>query len=247
MLIFMVTIAIITARDPEAGPAGERFPLVERLKSLRGILGFLILFIIVLGGIFGGLISPSEGGAVGAFGSFIILILRRRASLHNIITALRDTIKTTAMIFMIMIGATIFGYFLTVSTMPKALANAMVSMNVPGIFVLIIIIVIFIILGCFVDSLPLTIILVPIFWPVLLGMGWNGIWFGVMMVLCMQIGLITPPVGMCCYVMAGVAKDVPLQRIFRGAMPFLAALIVTLILVIIFPQLATFLPGLMKG
>ncbi|MDR2295641.1 MAG: TRAP transporter large permease [Clostridiales Family XIII bacterium] len=247
MLIFMATIAIITARDPEAGPAGERFSIGERIRSLKGILGFLILFIIVLGGIFGGLISPSEGGAIGAFGSFIILIMRKRASLRNIIAALKDTIKTTAMIFIIMIGATIFGYFLTVSTMPRALANAMVAMHVPSMFVLIIVLLIFVILGCFVDSLPLTIILVPIFWPVLTEMGWNGIWFGVLMVLCMQIGLITPPVGMCCYVMAGVAKDVPLQKIFRGALPFLAALVVTLVLVVVFPQLAIYLPSVLKG
>ncbi|MDR1246415.1 MAG: TRAP transporter large permease [Clostridiales Family XIII bacterium] len=246
-IMFIITIAIITAIDPAAGPAGERFPLSERIKSLKGILGFLVLFIIVLGGIFGGLISPSEGGAIGAFGSFIILILRRRGTMKNIITAISDTIKTTAMIFMIMIGATIFGYFLSISGMPRALAQSMVSMNVPSMLVLAIIIIIFIILGCFVDSLPLTIILVPIFWPVLVEMGWDGVWFGVLMVLCMQIGLVTPPVGMCCYVMAGVAKDVPLQKIFRGAMPFLAALIVTLLLVVIFPQLATMLPYALKG
>jgi tripartite ATP-independent transporter DctM subunit len=245
MLIFMVTIAIVTARDPEAGPRGEKCPMRERLKSLKGMIGFLILLIVVLGGIFGGLISPSDGGGIGAFGSFIILIVRRKASIKNIAAGLRDTIKTSAMIFMIMIGAYIFGYFLTVSRMPSALAS--VALNMPAFAVMAVILIIFIILGCFIDSLPLTIILVPIFLPIMHQMGWNGIWFGVLMVLCMQIGLITPPVGMCCYVMAGVAKDVPLQKIFKGAMPFLAALVVTLILVVIFPSIATILPEALRS
>jgi tripartite ATP-independent transporter DctM subunit len=217
------------------------------VKALKGIIGFLILFVIVLGGIFGGLISPSEGGGIGAMGSFVILILRKRATLANIGAALRDTIKTTAMIFMIMIGAYVFGYFLTQSRMPSRLASITSELDVSSTLILVVIMIIFIILGCFVDSLPLTIILVPIFWPIVTQMGWNGIWFGVLMVLCMQIGLVTPPVGMTCYVMAGVAKDVPLQQIFKGAFPFLIALVVALVLVIAFPSLATFLPTVLKA
>jgi TRAP-type C4-dicarboxylate transport system permease large subunit len=147
---------------------------------------------------------------------------------------------------LIMIGAYVFGNFLTVSRMPATLADTALSMNVPGLAILGVILVIFVILGCFIDSLPLTVILVPIFLPVVTQMGWDLVWFGVLMVLCMQIGLITPPVGMCCYVMAGVAKDVPLQKIFKGALPFLVALVIALILVISVPSIATFLPGILK-
>ncbi|MDR1570999.1 MAG: TRAP transporter large permease [Clostridiales Family XIII bacterium] len=246
-LLFIATVAVITARDPAAGPAGERFGLVERLRSLKGVIAFLILFVLVLGGIFGGLITPSEGGAVGAFGSLVFLAIRRKASLSNLFMALSDSIKTTAMIFTIMIGAYIFGNFLTVSRMPMKMAEAAVSMNLSPLAVLAMMLAVFIVLGCFVDALPLTIILVPIFLPIVQALEMNAIWFGVLMVLCMQIGLITPPVGMCCYVMAGVAKDVPLQSIFRGVLPFMLALVVALCTVIAFPAFATLLPGIFYG
>jgi tripartite ATP-independent transporter DctM subunit len=247
MLAVMITLMIITRRDPEAGPAGEKFSFVERVKSLKGVIGFAILFIIVLGGIFGGLISPSEGGGIGAMGAFVIMLVRRKGSWSNIVSSLRETIKSTAMIFMIMIGAYVFGYFLNGTGIPKALAVLAATLNVPGVVILIAVLFIFIVLGCFVDSLPLTVILVPIFWPVLTQMGWNPLWFGVLMILCMQIGLITPPVGMCCYVMAGVAKDVTLQKIFKGTMPFLIALVIVLVVVIVFPQLATALPTWLRA
>jgi tripartite ATP-independent transporter DctM subunit len=243
-VLFIGAVALITARDPKAGPAGEHFNLKERIVALKGIIAFLILFILVLGGIFGGFITPSEGGAIGAFGSLVFLIIRRKANFRNIVLALSDSIKTTAMIFTIMIGAYIFGVFLTVSRMPTRLAGWAVEMNVPPFAVLLMLLLIFIVLGCFIDALPLTIILVPIFLPLIREMGLNGIWFGVLMVFCMQIGLVTPPVGMCCYVMAGVAKDVPLQAIFKGALPFLLTLVVGMVLVMIFPGLATFLPGI---
>jgi tripartite ATP-independent transporter DctM subunit len=243
MVLFWITIGIVTWRDPKAGPAGDRFPLIERLKALKGVIGFAILFVIVLGGIFGGVISPSEGGGVGAIGAFVIMVIRRRATLKNIITALRDTIMTSAMIFMIMIGAYIFGYFLTQTRMPRILAEWTSSLDVSPFVVLIMVLIVYIILGCFVDSLPLVIILTPIFMPIVMNMEWSLLWFGVLMILCMQIGLITPPVGMCCYVMAGVAKDVPLKDIFKGAFPFLIALIVMLALVMVFPDLATWLPS----
>ena len=246
MIIFWITIGIITNRDPEAGPAGERFSLKERFKSLSGVIGFVVLLLIVLGGIFGGVISPSEGGGIGSLGAFVILLLRRRGTMKNIISALRDTIKTTAMIFIIMIGAYIFGYFLTQTRMPANLASVASGLAVSPYLILAVVLLVYVVLGCFVDSLPLVIILTPIFWPLVTQFGWNGIWFGVLMILCMQIGLITPPVGMCVYVMAGVAKDVPLQQIFKGAFPFLIALIAALVVVVVFPQIATWLPGVIR-
>jgi tripartite ATP-independent transporter DctM subunit len=245
--VFIVTIIIITRRDPDAMPAGEKFPFIEMLRSLKGGIGFLILFVICLGGIFGGVISPSEGGSIGSLGAFVILIIRRRATFKNIVSALRDTIRTTTMIFTIMIGATIFGNFLTATHMPAELAESVLGSNMPSGIVMAIIIVVFIVLGCFIDALPLTMILVPIFLPIMNQIGWNGIWFGVVMVICMMIGLITPPVGMNCYVMSGVAKDVKLQDIFKGAFPFLIGEVITMLIIIAIPQIALFLPGLLYG
>jgi tripartite ATP-independent transporter DctM subunit len=245
--VFIVIIILITRRDPGAMPAGEKFSLREMFHSLKGGIGFLLLFVICLGGIFGGVISPSEGGSIGSLGAFVILIARHKASFKNIAAALRDTVRTTTMIFTIMIGATIFGNFLTASHMPAELAENVLRNNMPGGLIMAIIIIVFIVLGCFIDALPLTMILVPIFMPIVNQIGWNGIWFGVIVVICMMIGLITPPVGMNCYVMSGVAKDVKLQDIFKGAFPFLIGEVITMLIIITIPQIALFLPDILYG
>ncbi|MBQ9980440.1 MAG: TRAP transporter large permease [Oscillospiraceae bacterium] len=246
-ILYIIVIVVICKMDAEAGPRGPKFPLKQKVKSLKGVLPILILFIIVLGGIFTGWFTANEGGAIGAFGAFVFMIIRRKATMQNIIRALRDTLNTTAMIFLIMIGAYVFGAFLTVSNCPSTLANWAAGLNVSPYIILIFILLIYGLLGCFVDSLPLIVLLVPIFLPIIKALGFDPIWFGVLMVMIMQLGLITPPVGMCCYVMAGVAKDVPLGKIFRGTAPFIVGLVLAVALVIIIPQLALWLPGLMWG
>ena len=242
IVLSCVTIAIIAKRDPDAAPRGEKFTMREKLASLKGLIGFAILFVIVLGGIFGGIISPTEGGAIGAFGSYVIMIFRKKAQFAAVWKALLDSMKTTAMIFMIMIGSTIFGTFLSMSGLPFAMAKSLTSWDVSPYVVLWIIIAVFLVLGCFVDSLPLIIILTPIFLPLANGMGWDLHWFGVIMVMCMLIGLITPPVGMSVYVMAGVSKT-PLATVFRGAFPFLIMLVIALILMVYIEPISTLLPN----
>ena len=242
IVLSCVTIAIIAKRDPDAAPRGEKFSMREKLISLKGLIGFAILFVIVLGGIFGGIISPTEGGAIGAFGSYVIMIFRKKAQFAAVWKALLDSMKTTAMIFMIMIGSTIFGTFLSMSGLPFAMAKSLTSWDVSPYVVLWIIIAVFLILGCFVDSLPLIIILTPIFLPLANGMGWDLHWFGVIMVMCMLIGLITPPVGMSVYVMAGVSKT-PLATVFKGAFPFLIMLVIALILMVYIEPISTLLPN----
>ncbi len=246
-ICFIVAVAIVTKRNPDAGPAGEKFTLKEKVVSLKGCLPFVILFILVLGGIFAGFFTASEGGAIGAFGSFVFMIIRRKATWKNITSALANTVRTTAMIFMIMIGAYLFGYFLNMSKMPATLADWAVNSGASPYLVLALILIIFGVLGCFVDALPLVVILIPIFLPIMTSLGIDKVWFGVLVVLITMVGLITPPVGMCCYVMAGVAKDVPLGTIFRGIAPFLIALIAALIVMIVFPILSTFLPTVFYG
>lgn len=245
-VIYAVTVVIICMVDKDAGPKGEKVSMEEKLKSLPGVLPILILFVIVLGGIFAGLFTPSEGGAIGAFGAFVFMIIRKKATFKNIVAALYDTIKTTAMIFLIMIGAYIFGYFLTASNMPTALATWVAGLDVSPYLILAGVLLVYAVLGMFVDSLPLIVLLVPIFLPIVSdGLGFDKIWFGVLMVMIMQLGLITPPVGMCCYVMAGVAKKTPLQRIFKGTAPFIVALVVAVVIVIAVQPLSTWLPSLM--
>lgn len=240
-----VTVMIMARRDPEAMPAGEKFTLLERLRSLKGILGFAALFILVLGGIFSGFFSPSEGGAIGAFGSFIIMAIRRKASFANVWRSLKDSIKTTVMIFLIMIGANIFGTFLAMTQMPAVLAESLSTMGTSPYVVLWIVVAVYLVLGMCIDTLPLITILTPIFWPLVMAMGWNPLWFGVIMVMCMLIGLISPPDGIPCYIMSGIAK-VPLMSVFKASLPFLIMLAGATILFVYVEPLSTWLPSILK-
>lgn len=217
------------------------------MQSLKGVIPILILFVIVLGGIFSGIFSANEGAAVGAFIALLFLIGKRKASWENIRKSLADTLRTSCMIFMIMVGTYIFGYFLTISRIPTTLANGIAASNLPNLVVILLILAIYAVLGCFIDSLPLIVLLTPIFLPIVQQMGMNTVWFGVLMVMIMQLGLITPPVGMCVYVMGGIAKDVPIMKIFKGVVPFVIALIVTVLLVALIKPLSLGLPTLLYG
>lgn len=245
-ICYIGVILFLTARDPEAGPRGPQFTVKQKLASLKGVVPILLLFLLVFGGIFLGWFTPNEGGAIGAFGSFLIMILRKKMTIKALMQALGDVIESTAMVMLIMIGAFIFGYFLTVSRLPIELANIALELNVSRYVILAVILLIYAVLGCFVDSLPLIVLLVPIFLPIIEALNFDAIWFGVLMVMIMQMGLITPPVGMCCYVMAGIAKDIPLGTVFRGTAPFIVGLAVAIIIVIAFPALATWLPNMMS-
>jgi len=241
IVLASITVSIVAKRSPDVAPRGGVFSLKERMDSLKGLLGFGILFILVLGGIFSGFINPSEGGAIGAFGAFVIMLIRRRATVAGVVGALKDSMKTTAMIFMIMVGANIFGTFLAMTALPKVIASALSTLG-SGYAILWVIIVIWLILGMFIDTLPLIIILTPIFWPVVELMQWNPYWFGIIMVMCMLIGLITPPVGMSVYVIAGISKT-PIMTVFKGSIPFIICLVIALIILVYIPSLSTWLPS----
>ena len=244
---YAATAIIICLKDPAAGPKGDKFPLKEKMKALLGVLPVLILFIMVLGGILFGWCSATEGGAVGAFGAFIFLAIRGRFNYRNIVEVLKETAETTAMIFLIMIGSDILSQFFTMTNISSVLFSVASQAASPWI-ILIVFLVIYGILGCFIDSLPLICLLTPIFLPVVRMMGFNEMWFGVLMVMLMELGLMTPPVGMCCYVMAGITKGTTsLQQIFKGTAPFLIGIAVAIVIVMLFPNLATWLPGLMRA
>jgi len=245
IILALITIQIIVRRKPELMPAGPRFSLKERIVSLKGLIGFLILFVLVLGGIFSGFFSPSEGGAIGAVGSFVIMLVRKNATFENVWKSLRDSVKTTVMIFMVMIGANVFGTCLAMTQMPAQLAKVMsTGMNPYG--ALWIIIAIYILLGMAIDTLPLITILVPIFWPLVQAMGWDPLWFGIVMVMCMLTGLIMPPHGIPCCIMAGISKQ-PLFSIFKGVGPYLVMLAIALVIFVYIEPLSTWLPGVLKA
>ncbi|MBW2636041.1 MAG: TRAP transporter large permease [Deltaproteobacteria bacterium] len=243
--LFIVTIVIWTSLRPELGPRGPKAPFREKIESLSGLVETLILFIIIMGGLFIGFFTPTEAGAVGAFGTLVLAVARRNLSWKGFVTSLFETTRLSCMILVIVAGATIFGHFLAVSRIPFDIASWISTFDLPDFVIMLFIILIYFIGGCFIDSLALIMLTVPIFYPVITSLGYDPIWFGVVIVLITQIGVITPPMGINVYVVSGVARDVPLETIFKGVLPLLLALVIGTLLLIPFPQIALFLPGLM--
>jgi len=242
---YIIAISITVRVKPDLAPGKIKYSVKEKLVSLKGGLSMVILFVIVIGGIFGGFFTANEAAAVGAMLGFIYLIIMRKFSMKVLIACLRETVKTSGMIFLILIGAYIFGSFLTITQMPAHLAAFVTSINVSKYVVLLVILIMYAIMGCLMDSLAMVMLTVPIFLPIMSGLGFDTIWYGVVMIMVMEMGLITPPVGMNVYIVAGVAKDVPLQRIFAGVAPMVVCMCVALLIICIFPQLTLWLPGLL--
>ncbi len=192
-----------------------------------------------------GFFTPIEAAAVGAAGSFVIAFLQKEMNLHKLKMIVLETVRTSSMIFLIVAGAVIFGRFLAVSRIPFAIASFFVSLPLPGWGVMMIIILFFLFAGCFIDALALILLTIPIFYPVIIELGFDPVWFGVIVVVITQMGVITPPVGVNVYVVSGIERDIPLPEIFKGALPYLLMLLVSAVILILLPQLCLFLPGLL--
>jgi tripartite ATP-independent transporter DctM subunit len=231
-------------RHPELAPPAQTYTMKEKIESLKGCLLIVVLFLAVIGGMFAGFFSAVEASAIGATLAFVSMILNRTLSWKNIKESLVESAKMTGMLMFIVLAAYIFGYFLAVTKVPMTLADWVVNMGFNKYMVLIAVMIIYIVMGCFMDTLAMILLTVPIFLPMLTEMGFDAIWYGVLMVLIMETGMITPPVGICCYVTAGVAK-VPLGTVFKGVWPMVAGILVATIIIIIFPDLALFLPHLL--
>ncbi len=243
-ILFIITIAIMCWRNPNLGPPGPRTNIKQKLLSLSKSWTVLILFILVIGGIYAGVFSVNEAAGIGAFGAFIIGLALRRLTWKKFVESLLDTAKTTAMILIIISGALIFGYFLTVTGVSKSIAAALGGLEVSKWVVFAIVMVFYLILGCLMDSMSMILITVPIFYPLIHALGFDPIWFGVIVVVVVEMGLITPPVGMVVFVIKGIT-DVPMYTIFRGIVPFLITDFVLLAILCFFPQIALFLPNTM--
>jgi C4-dicarboxylate transporter DctM subunit len=242
--LFCGVIYLQCARRPELGPPAPPSTWKEKVVSLSGTWETMLLFVAVMGGMFLGIFTPTEGAAVGAAGTILITSIRRKLTLRTLIRSLQETLRTSVMVMIIVAGAVVFGHFLAVTQIPSQMASWLGSLPLPPWAIMILIVIFYLIAGCFVDALALVLLTIPIFFPVVTKLGFDPIWFGVMIVLVTQMGVITPPVGVCVYVVSGIERDVPLQTIFRGAMPFLLAMIVAAILLIAFPWLCLFLPNL---
>lgn len=245
-IIFMTTIYIIARMKPHMAPPGPVFGWNERLGATKRALGLVLLFVIVMGGIWAGIFTPTEAAAIGAFGSFVVVLVRKTLNKQRLVSSLTGAISTTGMAFGILIGAMIFNNFVAISGLPMAMATFVTSISVPPLGVLLCILGVYFILGCLMDTMAMILLTMPIFVPVILALGYDPIWFGVILTVMCEIGLITPPIGVTVFIVSGMS-NVPMYDVFRGIAPFVASLVVFLAILILFPQLALFLPNTMMS
>jgi len=243
-LLFGLNIYFRCSRDETLGPAGPRHSWKERFLSLNGVIETVLLFLVVMGGMFLGFFTPIEAAAIGAAGSFVIALIQKELTFPKLKKILLETVRTSSMVFFLVAGAVIFGRFLAVSRIPFAVADFFVSLPFPGEVIMMLIIFFFLVAGCFIDALALVLLTIPIFFPVVTELGFDPVWFGVIVVVITQMGVITPPVGVNVYVVSGIERDIPLSVIFKGALPFLGMLILAAFILILFPQICLFLPNL---
>jgi len=242
-LLFALTVFFICLRNPALGPPGAPTSWRKKAGALTGVIETMVLFALAIGGLFLGWFSPTKAGAIGAAGALVIGLARREISWRTFFEATKDGLRTSCMVLFILAGATIFGHFMAISRIPFILADWLGGLPLPTMGIVGVIAFIFFIGGFFMDAMALIVLLIPIIYPVLIALGVDLIWFGVIVVLVGEMGVITPPVGVNVFVIKGIAPDVPLESIFKGIFPFLAALIICTIILMIFPQIATFLPG----
>lgn len=245
--LFIATIAIVTWRDPSLGPRGPEMTLRQRIAASTQSAPLLGVMALSIGGIYVGAFTPVEASAVGAALVILIALAKRALTMAAFRSAVLDTVKTSAMLYTIVIGASVLNPFLAVTHMPTALGEAMANLGLGPYGTLGTILIAYVVLGMFLDGLAMLVITVPIFFPTIIGLGFDAIWFGVVAVIVIEMGMITPPVGLNVFVVKAVAGNVPMASVFRGVFPFLLAMIVCLSLVVAFPQIALLLPNSMFG
>ncbi|WP_422096162.1 TRAP transporter large permease [Variovorax sp.] len=245
MLMYVLTIVVIVRVKPGWLPRGEARAWSERAAELKNVWAPIVLFLFVIGGLYGGFFTPTEAGGVGASGAFILGVLRGRLDRAKIREALLSATRTAAAVFTVLIGALLFGYFLTITQSPQKLTEFLTGLGVGRYGVLALIMVMYLVLGCLMDAMAMIILTVPIIYPVILHLGFDPIWFGIIIVMTVELGLIHPPVGMNVFVIKSVVKDVSFTTIFKGVLPFVATDILRLVILIAFPAIALWLPGRM--
>jgi len=241
-----MTIAYLTWRNPEMGPAAERSSWSERFNALKDVWSVAVLFVVVMGGIYGGVFTTTEGAGIGAFGAFVIAILRGTLNVRVTLEILTDSARTTGMLFMILVGALVFANFINFTSMPSDLKNLVSSNNISPMTVMIAICAIYIVLGAAIEELSIVLLTLPVFFPLVVGLGFDPVWFGIIIVLVVMIGLISPPVGMNMFVVRNMLPELSTMTVFKGVLPFVYTLIAVLALLVAFPEIALFLPRALK-
>jgi C4-dicarboxylate transporter DctM subunit len=245
IICLCLAVVFITWRDPEAGPPAERFSWSERLRALRGIWGVGVLFLLVIGGIYGGVFTATEGAGVGAAGAFMFALLRRALTPRVLLDILVESARTTAMLFAILIAAMVFTNFINFTSMPGDLKEFILEVSPSPIMVVVVMMGIYLALGMVMEELAIVLLTIPVFFPIIVGLGFDPVWFGILIVTIVEIGLISPPVGLNLFVLNSLLPDVRLGTIYRGIWPFVVADIVRLGILIAVPAIALWLPGMM--
>ncbi len=247
LLAYILASSIVAAKDPTMAPKGEKCSMSERMRSIPGILPIVVLFVVVLGGMFSGIFSYTEAAAIGAFLTIVWTACVGKMTWKGFWSRCLSCLKSSIMVFQIMIGAAVFGYFLTVTNLPQDLASFISGLEIPRIIVMFCILIMYIIIGMFMDTLSVVLITIPIFAPIVTALGYDLIWFGVVTVLAMVLGTITPPIGINLFIAAGIDTDMQISAIMKNSIPYCIALLLVTILAICIPQLSLWLPNLMYG
>ncbi len=245
-LMFMGMIYLRVRRNPALGPPGPPTTLKQKVIATGECVDSIILIVGVLGGLIAGYFTPTEAAGVGAAGAIVASLIRRRLSWGGFKNSLWDSVQNTGMIFACLIGALILTPFIAMSGIPVQLADLVIGFGLPPKIVMLLIVLVYLILGCFIDTMTMVLLTVPVFFPLVKAMGFDPIWFGVIVVLVVEMALVTPPVGMNVWVVAGIAKDVPMERIFKGVWPFVAVEMLFIMMLIFFPQIVMFVPNLLR-
>ena len=243
--LFIVTIVAITRLNPSFGPAGPAASWGKSFQAFWQAIPIIVIAVLTIGGIYAGVFTPVEAAGVGAFLAFLVALIRRTLDRHILAEVLLQTIRTTAMVYLILIGAHMLTPFLALSHIPEALASSLIGLNLGPTVILLIILASYIILGTFLEGLAMLVLTIPIVFPLVTALGFDPIWFGVLVVIVLEMGLISPPVGINVYMVKSIAEDVPMGAIFTGILPFWIAMLVCLVILIIFPAIALFLPSAM--
>ncbi len=243
-ILFVLTIFVLCRIKPEYGPAGPKTSFKEKLISLAGVIEAIAIFVLVIGGLYAGLFTPTEAGAVGVFFTLLVTVVSRRLSWKGFFDSIRDSLKISCMVFFLVTGAIIFGRFLAVTRLPFIIAEVASSLPVSPYVVLALILIIYLIGGCFIDSLGFLVLTIPIFFPLGMALGFDPIWYAIILTMVTTMGAITPPVGVNIYVVKALAPEIELGTIFKSVSFFLLACIVCIILLIIFPDIVLFIPNM---
>ncbi|SEQ04246.1 TRAP transporter, DctM subunit [Amphritea atlantica] len=246
IIFYMAAVSVTVYLKPEAGPAGERSSWAERFIAFRDVWTICLLFLVVMGGIYSGIFTPTEAAGIGASGAFFIALFRRCLTFKRLVETLVSTVRTTAMLFFLVIGAVLFSNFINLAGLPDSLRDAVLGMGLSPIWVIVAIIGIYVLLGCVLESMSMILLTVPVFYPLVQAMGFDLIWFGILVVVVTEISLITPPVGLNVFVLKSVLPDVKLSTIFKGVTPFWIADIVRLLLIATVPAISLILPGMVS-